>query len=104
MFVPAAADPDRQPRPGTGAPAGRPRSVRLGFALFALGLVFLVIAVVPFFFGDHNRPLWLNLGCMLAPLGFVVAVVGALRAGRAEQRAAANQLESDRTGSERLSR
>ncbi|MCW2522530.1 MAG: hypothetical protein JWO63_865 [Frankiales bacterium] len=68
--------------------ARRPWAVRLGFALFAVGLVFLILTVIPFFFDDHNRSLWLNLGCMLAPLGFVVAVIGVIRAGRAEQRAA----------------
>jgi uncharacterized membrane protein YhdT len=70
----------------------RPTSVRVGFTLFAVGLVFLVATVVPFFWGSHDRPLWMNIGCMLAPLGFVVAVVGVFRAGRAEQRAAAERL------------
>jgi hypothetical protein len=70
------------------AATASPRTVRVGSAIFILGLVFLVATVVPFFFGDHNRSLWLNLGCMLAPLGFVVIVVGAVRAGRADQRAA----------------
>jgi peptidoglycan/LPS O-acetylase OafA/YrhL len=68
--------------------------VPVGFALFAVGLVFLILTVVPFFFGDHNRPVWVNLGCMLAPLGFVVAVVGAIRNGRADQRAAAERVAS----------
>jgi len=65
----------------------------VGFTLFVVGLLCLVATVIPFFFGSHDRPLWLNLGCMLAPLGFVLAVVGTLRAGRAEQRAAAQALE-----------
>jgi peptidoglycan/LPS O-acetylase OafA/YrhL len=67
----------------------QPTSVRVGFILFALGLVFLAITVLPFFFGEHNRPVWLNVGCMLAPIGLVVAIVGAGRSRRAEQRAAA---------------
>lgn len=70
------------------AASSRPTSVRVGFTLFLLGLVFLAVTVVPFFFGDHNRPVWLNVGCMLAPIGFVVAVYGVVRAGRADQRAA----------------
>jgi hypothetical protein len=36
--------------------------------------------------------LWLNLACLLAPLGFAVAIGAALRAGRAEQRAAARRV------------
>jgi hypothetical protein len=50
--------------------------------------------VIPFFFGAHNRPLWLNLACLLAPIGFLVAVWSGLRAGRAEQRAALRELTS----------
>ena len=85
-------DPRRDPDPTSGA--GRPLGVRVGFALFAVGLVFLVCTVVPFFFDDHNRSLWINLGCMLAPLGFIVAVVSAIRAGRSDQRAAIEDLEA----------
>ena len=58
-------------------------------ALFAVGLLFAAATVLPFFFGHHDRSLWLNLGCMLAPAGLVLAVAGAFRAGRADQRAAA---------------
>lgn len=74
------------------AATSRPTSVRIGFALFLVGLLFLAVTVVPFFFGDHNRPVWLNVGCMLAPIGFVVAVYGVVRAGRADQRAAVRAL------------
>ncbi len=70
------------------ATKSRPVSVRIGFVIFAIGLLFLAAIVLPFFFGDHNRSLWLNLGCLGVPAGFVVAVTGAVRAGRAEQRAA----------------
>jgi hypothetical protein len=78
--------PTAVPRP---APA-----VRLGFALFVLGLVFVAVTVLPFLFGGgHDRPLWLNLGCLLAPAGLVLAVTSAVRAGRADQRAAADTVE-----------
>ena len=70
----------------------RPLSVSLGFALFAIGLVFVAAVVVPFFFGEHNRALWLNAGCLLAPAGLALAVGGAIRAGRGEQRAVADRL------------
>jgi hypothetical protein len=75
------------------AATSQPASVRLGFVLFAVGLLFAAATVVPFFFGEHNRSLWLNLGCMLAPVGLVVAVTGAVRAGRADQRAATAAVE-----------
>jgi len=71
----------------------RPRSVTIGFVLFVIGLVFLAIVVLPFFLGDDNRPLWLNLCCLLAPLGFIVALTGTVRAGRADQRAALRELD-----------
>ncbi len=63
-------------------------SVRVGLALFAVGLLFTGVTVLPFFFGAHDRPVWLNASCMLAPVGLVVAVTGAVRAARADQRAA----------------
>jgi hypothetical protein len=69
-------------------------SVRVGFILFGVGLVFLVTTVVPFFFHDHNRPVWLNVGCMLAPAGLLLAIAGVVRAGRSEQRNAAAELQS----------
>jgi FtsH-binding integral membrane protein len=89
--------PSSAGQPSAAAVPARPAlAVRLGFALFAVGLVFLLATVVPFFFDDHNRSIWLNMGCMLAPLGFVVAVTGVIRAGRAEQRAAAAALQAGR--------
>ena len=63
------------------------RTVRIGLILFALGLVATAVDVLPFFADHHNQPLWLNLICLLAPIGFAMAVGSALRAGRAEQRA-----------------
>jgi hypothetical protein len=71
------------------------RTVRAGLALFVLGLGFIAVDVLPFFAGDGDRPLWLNLACLLAPAGFAVVFWSAYRSGRAEQRAALRQL-SDR--------
>lgn len=71
------------------------RAERVGFVLFGIGLVFLTVTVIPFFFGDHNRSLWLNIGCMLAPIGFVVIVVAAVRHGRQQQRDVLQQLERE---------
>lgn len=60
-------------------------TVRVGIALFVAGLGFIAADVLPFFASDHNRPLWLNLACLLAPVGFAMAVGSALRQGRREQ-------------------
>jgi hypothetical protein len=65
------------------------RAVRAGIAAFLIGLVFIAVDVTPFFFHHRDTPLWLNLACLLAPIGFGVAVWSGLAAGRAEQREAA---------------
>jgi hypothetical protein len=70
----------------------RSRAVRAGLVLFALGLAFIAVDVLPFFADDHNTPLWLNLSCLLAPAGFAIAVWSGFRAGQAEQRAALDEL------------
>jgi len=61
--------------------------------LFVLGLLFVAGDVIWFFGGGHDSPVWLNALCMLAPVGFFVAVGSALHAGRAEQRAALQSLQ-----------
>ncbi len=71
------------------------RGVRIGALLFAAGLTCIAVDVLPLFAGHHETPLWLNLACLLAPLGFAIAVGSALRAGRQDQRAAVRAL-SDR--------
>ena len=68
-----------------------PRGVRVGLVMFVAGCGFIVADVVPYFVDSHNRPLWLNLACLLAPLGFAVAIGSAIRRGRAEQRAALSE-------------
>lgn len=75
--------------------------LHVGVALFALGLVFIAVDVLPFFDGTRNTPLWLNLACLLAPAGFAVAVWSGLRRGRAEQRDAVRQLAADATPTDR---
>lgn len=79
--------------------SGRPRrAVQVGIVLFVLGLIFVAIDVLPFFFDDHNTPLWLNLACLSAPIGFGIAIWSGLAAGRAEQRAAAAATRATRPG------
>jgi len=72
-------------------PSSRP--VRVGLVLFAVGVVFIAVDVLPFFAGDENTPLWMNLACLLAPLGFLIAIWSAFRTGRAQQRAALAALD-----------
>jgi hypothetical protein len=71
-----------------------PRSVRVGLVLFVIGLIFIAVDVLPFFFDHHNTPLWLNLSCLLAPFGFGMAIWSGIAAGRTEQRAAARAVEA----------
>lgn len=75
--------------------ASRPTAVRVGLVLFALGLVAIAVDVLPFFAGAHNRPLWLNLACLLAPVGFAVVIWTGVRRGRDQQRAALAALQAD---------
>ncbi|MEU1545955.1 hypothetical protein [Nocardia sp. NPDC005745] len=68
-------------------PGGAPRRrgdwlLRLALALFALGLLAIVVIFAIPLLTDGEPGLWLYFGAMLAPLGFVLAVVFALRSGR----------------------
>jgi hypothetical protein len=84
-------------RPGTDRrlPAGPPEPlVRVGLAVFAAGVVVIAVAVIGFAFGAHNWPLWVNVCCgAFAPAGMLLAVVGALRAGRRDQREALRAVQ-----------
>ena len=55
------------------------RLVRLGAALFALGLVGILLVVVPFWLGEGQAPLALSLLALAAPVGLGVALLGLLR-------------------------
>ena len=73
--------------------AARPgdRLVHTGLVLFAVGLICTLVTFGPFFFGADDRPLALNLGALLAPAGFGLALAGLVRQARASQRAAAQR-------------
>ncbi|WP_462188149.1 MULTISPECIES: hypothetical protein [unclassified Frankia] len=72
------------------APVGTPppvtwadRLVRVGAVLFGTGLVATVAAVIPFFLGAENLPIWLNaVASGGLTIGFAVALVGVLAAAR----------------------
>jgi hypothetical protein len=69
-------------------------AVRFGLALFAVGVIVIVVAVIGFFLGVHNWPLWVNVCCgAFAPAGMVIAIVGALQAGRRDQRTALRAVQ-----------
>ena len=70
------------------------RLVRWGIVTFALGLVAIAVTFAAYAGGAHNRPVWQNLLCMLAPLGFGLAVWGLVRDGRAEARRAAARIDA----------
>lgn len=72
--------------------AALPSLLRWGLVLFTIGLVTIVVTLVQFGLGDHNRPLAQNLLCVLAPLGLALAVYAAVRDGRNAQRDAAREI------------
>jgi predicted alpha/beta-hydrolase family hydrolase len=56
--------------------------VRVGVAVFALGLLAVVVVFAMFAAGAHDLPLWLNIAAMLAPVGFGLALIGLFRQAR----------------------
>ena len=68
------AAPD-DPRRGEGL-------VRVGAAVFGLGVVGVLLAVVPFFLGRDDAPTWTALMASLLPIGLGLALVGLLRGAR----------------------
>ncbi len=69
-----------------------PALLRCGLALFAVGLLTIVVTVVQFASGDTNRPLAQNLLCVLAPIGLLLGVYAVVRDGRRAQREAARDI------------
>lgn len=80
--------------------SNQPTAVRTGIWLFAIGLAFVAADIIWWWAGGEDSPLWLNLLCLLAPIGFAVATWSGLGAGRAEQRAALRAL-TEQTGPQR---
>jgi hypothetical protein len=62
--------------------------IRAGVVLFGLGLLAILVVVLPFFFGEQNRPLALNVAAgALPPLGLALALAGLVRGARSTARA-----------------
>ena len=60
--------------------------VRAGAVVFALGVVGVLLAVVPFFLGREDAPSWTALLASLLPVGLGLALLGLLRGARARRR------------------
>ena len=59
------------------------RLVRVGAVVFGIGLLAVLAAVLPLFFGVHNLPTALNVVAgVLPPLGLAMALWGLVRGAR----------------------
>ena len=67
------------PRPGESL-------VRAGAIVFAVGIVGVLLAVVPFFLGRADAPSWTALLASLLPVGLGISLAGLLRGARARRR------------------
>ncbi|WP_040788511.1 hypothetical protein [Nocardia paucivorans] len=79
------SNPAEPPHSGSSSP--RPRSsgnwlLYLALGLFTLGLLAIVAIFLTPVITDTEPGLWLYLGAMLAPVGFVMALIFTLRSGR----------------------
>jgi tellurite resistance protein TehA-like permease len=61
--------------------------LRGGTACFLAGLVFVGVVFLPFFAGSPAQPALAAVGTMLAPVGFVLILLGLVRQARANNRA-----------------
>lgn len=71
------AAPD-DPRPGE-------RLVRVGAVVFGIGVLGVLLAVVPFFFGRQDAPSWTALTASLLPVGLGIALAGLLLGARSRR-------------------
>ncbi|MFD9740063.1 hypothetical protein [Umezawaea sp. NPDC059074] len=64
-----------------------PKLMPLALALFALGLVAIVVVFALFAAGKSDLPVWLNVAaCLLTPIGLGLGVLSAVRNSRAKRR------------------
>ena len=61
---------------------------RIGFALFGIGLLAVLVVLVLFATGRDELPLWLNLVALLAPVGFGLGLLGVYLEARSSRTAA----------------
>ncbi|MEO5834224.1 MAG: hypothetical protein ABJA16_06970 [Nakamurella sp.] len=68
---------------------------RVGMVLFAIGLLAILADLLLFATGSRNLPVWLNVACMMAPVGLGVGLIGVVRQARADGRARAARVSRD---------
>ncbi|GAA4489346.1 hypothetical protein GCM10023094_50760 [Rhodococcus olei] len=73
--------PGSEPASGTPSPAGGTALLRVALALFFVGLL-AIVAIFVVHATDHTPGLALYLVAMACPIGFLLGIVSALRAGR----------------------
>lgn len=61
--------------------------MKTSMVLFAIGLVAITADLVLFASGMTELPLWLNLLCLLAPVGFGLGLLGVFLENRNRKRA-----------------
>lgn len=62
--------------------AARSRLLPTAVALFTLGVLGILVVFVLFATGHHDLPLWLNLACLLAPIGLGIGIATVVRQSR----------------------
>jgi uncharacterized membrane protein YhdT len=55
---------------------------KIGMIVFTLGLLAIIADVVIFASGGRDLPVWLNLACMLAPVGLALGLIGVFTESR----------------------
>jgi uncharacterized membrane protein YhdT len=69
--------------------------MKVGMILFAIGAIAIAVDLILFASGSRNLPLWLNLTCLLAPVGLGIGLVGTLVDARASARRASASTPAD---------
>ncbi|WP_246181376.1 hypothetical protein [Nocardia ninae] len=85
MTNPPAPPPSSDADPASSGGGGRRPGdwlLQVALALFALGLLAVIAIFLIPVLSDGTPGLWLYFAAMLAPLGFLVAIVFTLRSGR----------------------
>ena len=96
MSNPDSATPGTQRR-WPSRPSAAPLA-KIGMVLFAVGLLAILTDLALFASGQRNLPVWINVLCMLAPLGLGVGLVGLVREARsASQTTARPASDTDAT-------
>ncbi|WP_037574948.1 hypothetical protein [Phaeacidiphilus oryzae] len=68
--------------------------VRTGGIVFIVGALATIATVAPLFLGMSRLPTPAYAACMLMPLGFLVALLGMVRAAMSQRRAASTAADA----------